>query len=145
MRRIATALLTPGLLLVALAGCATAGTALPAPGSSSPSPDRPASDGGIAFTPNPTIVNPHPLAFQSWNPAGEHGERVALHFTIGSPSCYGVDGNVVSETDTTVTVDLRSGSLPEAAGKMCSMIAVFGTVELPLQASLGTRNVITDR
>ena len=47
------------------------------------------------------------------------------------------------ETEQTVTVDLQSGTLPEAAGRACIMIALFGTLEVPLQAPLGDRQVLS--
>ena len=46
------------------------------------------------------------------------------------------------ETDTTVTISLRTGTLPEAADKMCILVAVFGTLEVQLQGPLGNRQVI---
>ena len=65
-----------------------------------------------------------------------------MHFTTGSPECYGVHAHR-AETTETVTVELRAGSLPEAVGRMCIMIAVFGTLEVPLQSPLGDREVLS--
>ena len=113
---------------------------MPASDSVSSEPSPPASDRTV-FQPNPAIVGPRPLAVDSWSAVD--GDRVALHFTTGSPACYGIDAKVVDETDSTVTVYLRTGALPDAVGKMCTMIAVFGTVELPLQAPLGDRAVVS--
>lgn len=130
-----------GLLVLALAGCSEAGTPVavdrPTPATTSAvTPDR------SVFQRDPSIVNTNPLAIESWTatPGG-----VAVHFTTGSPACYGVDADIVGETDTTVTVDLRSGSLPAAVGTMCTMIAVYGTLDLPLAAPLGERTVVSAR
>ncbi|WP_156419143.1 hypothetical protein [Mycobacterium kyorinense] len=49
----------------------------------------------------------------------------------------------MSETAETVAVELRSGTLPQAVGRMCPMIAVFGTLDVPLQSPLGDRHVVT--
>jgi hypothetical protein len=65
-----------------------------------------------------------------------------LYFTVGSPECSGVHANV-SETSETVAVEFRSGTLPEAVGRMCTMIAVFGSVDVPLQNPLGDRQVLS--
>ncbi|WP_062995847.1 hypothetical protein [Nocardia mikamii] len=95
---------------------------------------------GRMFTANSTITNPHPLPFDSWSRVAP--DRIAVNFQIGSPECYGVDATT-TETDTTVTVALKAGTLPEAAGRMCTMIAVFGTLEIPLKKPLGDRKVLS--
>jgi hypothetical protein len=38
---------------------------------------------------------------------------------------------------------LQSGTLPEAVGRACIMIAVSGTVEVPLASPLGSRQVLS--
>ncbi|MFE3191907.1 hypothetical protein ACFXHA_23055 [Nocardia sp. NPDC059240] len=95
---------------------------------------------GRAFTADPTIVSPHTIPFDSWTRVAP--DKIAVNFQTGSPECYGVDA-AVTETSSTVTVDLKSGTLPSAVGKMCTMIAVFGTLELPLKAPLGDRKVLS--
>ena len=47
------------------------------------------------------------------------------------------------ETGDTVTVDLQGGMLPGAVNRTCIMIALFGTLEVPLQAPLGDRQVLS--
>lgn len=89
---------------------------------------------------DPTIVQTHPIAFTSWTLSAP--DRIAVHFEIGSPQCYGVDATT-TETPTTVTVALRSGIKPSAQGRMCSMIAMFATLEIQLKAPLNGRQVIS--
>lgn len=107
------------------------------PGGNAPTEQNPPQPGRM-FTANPAITNQHPLHFNSWSRVAP--DRIAVNFQVGSPECYGVDATT-TETDTSVTVDLRSGTLPEAAGRMCTMIAVFGTLEIPLKQPLGDREV----
>ena len=104
--------------------------------------DEPADRAEIAFADNPSVVDSRPLPIDSWSQMeGDHEEALALHFTIGSPACSGVHVTV-HETDEAVAVELRSGRLPAAVGRMCSMIAVFGVLEVPLQSPLGDRQVL---
>jgi hypothetical protein len=94
----------------------------------------------VVFTDNPAIVDPHPLPFDSWNRVeGDHS--VAVHFTTGTPECYGVHATV-EETADNVTIALTGGTLPEAVGRACIMIALTGTLEVPLQSPLGNRQVL---
>ena len=67
---------------------------------------------------------------------------VNVNFTSGTDTCYGVHATV-QETSETVTVELRSGTLPEAVGRPCILIALFGTLEVPLQEPLGDRRVLS--
>ena len=137
------------VVCVWLAGCDAHGLDLPsaAAGPTSqetttvtPPPERPASDSTVVFSDNPSIVDSHPLAFDSWSRLGA-GDAIRVYFTMGSPDCYGVHASV-RETADTVSVELRSGSLPEAAGRACIMIAVFGALDVPLQNPLGDRKVL---
>jgi hypothetical protein len=92
------------------------------------------------FTDNPSIVDSHPLHFESWRVVGE--DVVALQFTTGTPECFGVHA-IVYETPETVAVELRGGTLPEAVGRACIMIAVFGSLDVHLREPLGDREVIS--
>jgi hypothetical protein len=91
------------------------------------------------FTDNPSIVDSHPLPVESWRLVGE--DVLALQFTTGTPECFGVHA-IVHETPEAVTVELRGGTLPEAVGRACIMIAVFGSLDVQLQQPLGGREVI---
>ncbi len=96
---------------------------------------------GVVFVNNPAIVDVHPMLAESFSRVpGDHA--VAVHFTTGTPECYGVHATV-AEAAQTVTVELRSGTLPEAAGRACIMIAVSGTLVVPLQGPLGDRQVLS--
>jgi hypothetical protein len=92
------------------------------------------------FTDNPSIVDSHPLHFESWRVVGE--DVVALQFTTGTPECFDVHA-IVHETPETVAVELRGGTLPEAVGRACIMITVFGSVDVHLREPLGDREVIS--
>lgn len=95
----------------------------------------------LMFVDEPTITNAHPMQPQAWSRTTD--ERVVrLHFTTGTPQCYGVSATV-EETAEAVTVDLRSGTLPQAADRACIMIAVFGGLDVPLQNPLGSRRVLS--
>ena len=96
---------------------------------------------GVAFIDNPAIVDPHPMLAESWSRVADQ-QAVALHFTTGTPECYGVHATV-AETAETVTVELREGTLPGAVGRACIMIAVSGSLEVPLQGPLGDRQVVS--
>lgn len=97
--------------------------------------------GGVVFVDNPAIVDPHPMRIESWSRAATE-DAVAVNFTSGTDTCYGVHATV-HETPDTVTVDLQGGTLPEAVDRACIMIALFGTLDVPLQAPLGDRRVLS--
>jgi ABC-type glycerol-3-phosphate transport system substrate-binding protein len=103
-------------------------------------PEVPAG-GRVVFTDSPDLVDPHPAAIESWSHAATD-DAVAVNFASGTPACSAVHATA-QETEDTVTVDLRSGTLPQAVGRMCIMLAVFGTLDVPLQAPLGDRTVLS--
>ncbi|UFS93806.1 hypothetical protein [Nocardia huaxiensis] len=106
-----------------------------------PSPtEAPDTQLGRPFTADPTIVNPRPTTFDSWTRVAP--DKIAVNFQTGSPACYGVDATT-TETDKTVTVELRVGTRADAVGKMCTQEAVFGSLEIQLKAPLGDRNVVS--
>lgn len=103
-------------------------------------PERPGYS-GLMFTDNPAIVDPHPMRAESFSRVADD-RAVAVHFTTGTPQCYGVHATA-QETAETVTVELRGGTLPEAVGRACILIAVSGMLDVPLQSPLGARQVLT--
>ena len=137
------------VLCVLVAGCGSHGfdtasaSAGPAPSVSTTTtpPERAADNPAVVFTDNPALVDSRPLPFDSWTRVN-NGDALALNFTLGSPDCFGVHATV-HETAETVAVELRSGSRPEAVGRMCTMIAVFGTLDVPLPSPLGDRQVLS--
>ena len=96
---------------------------------------------GVVFVDNPAIVDAHPMP-ADWFSRVPGDDAVAVHFTTGTPECYGVHATV-TETAETVSVELLSGTLPEAAGRACIMIAVSGSVEVRLAGPLGDRRVLS--
>lgn len=103
-------------------------------------PEVPAG-GRLVFTDSPDLVDPHPALIESWSRAATDN-AMAVNFASGTPACSAVHATV-QETQDTVTVDLQSGTLPQAVGRMCIMLAVFGTLDVPLQAPLGDRTVLS--
>ncbi|WP_067572743.1 hypothetical protein [Nocardia acidivorans] len=143
-----TATALAALLSLALAACGgdteksggttTTGSTIT---SADPAPtEAPQGQLGRDFTADPGIVNPHPLPFDSWTRLAD--DKLAINFTTGSPECYGVDATV-TETTESVTVALRSGTRADAVGRMCTMIAVFGSMQIQLKAPLGNREVLS--
>ncbi|MEV0297222.1 hypothetical protein [Nocardia sp. NPDC050710] len=142
-----TAALAALLAGAAVAGCGASHDHAGSPSSSAPgssAPSTPTEDSGAnqgrLFTADPTIVGAHPVPFTSWTRVAD--DKIAVNFQTGAPECYGVDASV-TETDKTVIVELRSGTRADAVGRMCTMIAVFGTLEVPLRAPLGDRQVLS--
>jgi hypothetical protein len=103
-------------------------------------PEQPDAD-GVVFTDNPSIVDPRPMPIESWSRVSDD-RAVAVHFTSGTPACNGVHATAL-ETADAVTVALTGGALPSSVGRMCVMLAVTGTLEVPLQSPLGDRQVLS--
>jgi hypothetical protein len=97
--------------------------------------------GQTTFTDNPAIVGGQPASIQSWSRLPDP-KTLAVHFTSGTPECFGVHASVQETTDI-VAVKLRSGSLPEAVDRACIALAVFGTLTVPLDAPVGNRAVVS--
>jgi hypothetical protein len=127
---ISSCLLTAVLLAAAPVASAEPATVAP--------PEVPPDPGRLVFVDNPAIVDPHPMQVESWS---RSGDALMVHFTSGIPECFGVHVDV-EESEQAVTVALEGGSPAEAVGRICIMLAVFGTVEVPLQTPLGERQVL---
>lgn len=102
-------------------------------------PERPPV--GVPFVDNPAIVDSHPVPVESWGRLPDE-RRIVVSFVTGTPACFGVHATA-QETPESVTVELRGGTLPEAVGRPCIMIALTGTVEVPLAQPLGGRRVLS--
>lgn len=103
--------------------------------------ERPESNGATPFTDNPSIVDSRLQAMDSWGrPPADRA--IAVHFTSGTPECYGVHAEV-QETADIVAVKLRAGVLPGAGQRVCTMIAVPGTLTVGLQTPLANRAVVS--
>lgn len=121
------------LIGVLLLGIVTA-----VPGAAHADPDT---DGSVPFVDTPHIVDSHPLQVESWT-VQDGGRTLRLRFTAGTPECFGVHATVL-ETAHTVEVRLRSGARPESVARACIMIAVSGTLDVPLAEPLAHRTVLT--
>jgi hypothetical protein len=97
--------------------------------------------GGVEFVDDPSIVNVQPTRVEGWSRT-KRDDAVSVHFTSGTPECYGAHASAV-ETPESVTVDLTTGTRADAADRACIMIALFGTLEVPLAAPLGDRRVFS--
>lgn len=152
-------LVVAALLSLALAGCSGSDSSDPATAASTPAVttqapivemtnpapppvNDPGAEPGTLFTADPTLVNPHPTPFETYTVVGEAGDRVAVHFTTGTPECFGADATV-AESPSTVAIALRTGTRADAVDKACIMIAVQGTLEVQLAGPLGDRTVIS--
>jgi hypothetical protein len=132
MRRLAVVL--AGVVL----GCWTAPAAVAQPTTVAP-PEVPPMPATV-FVDDPSILDPQPMAVESWSRLP--GDVLALHFTSGTPECYGVTATV-HETAENITVELRGGTRPEAIGRACILIALVGTLEVPLDGPVGDRQVLS--
>jgi hypothetical protein len=104
-------------------------------------PERPAPAGVTPFADNPAIVDTHAQAIESWSRLPQP-DVVAVAFTTGTPACYGVHADV-QETADIVAIKLRSGTVPEAVGRACIAIGVFGTLPVHLRGPVGNRAVVS--
>jgi hypothetical protein len=128
------------LAALACAGLILVATGPPAAAAPVSIPEVP-SGGRIEFKDTPSVLDPHTVNIESWS-RGSTDDVVAVNFTSGTPECSGVHA-IVQETDDSVSIDLKGGTLPDAFGRMCIMLAVFGTLDVPLHAPLGDRRVLS--
>lgn len=118
-----------------------AGTASAQPPAPVPVPETHPGTPTTMFVDDPAIVSAYPTRPQGWSRLP--GDRaVRVHFTIGTPDCYGVTATV-TETAEQVVVDLRTGTLPTAVERACIMIALSGGLDVPLNNPLGNRQVLS--
>ncbi|SKY44379.1 Uncharacterised protein [Mycobacteroides abscessus subsp. bolletii] len=81
------------------------------------------------------------MIFQTWSRTPS-GDAVLVYFTTGTPQCHGVHATV-HETDDAIEIALRGGTPPDAVGKMCTMIAVQGSLLVPLENPLAEQRVLS--
>lgn len=137
VRRSVTALvLTAGAL-----GAAIPAAAQPAVPTVTQVPERAQPDGFTPLVDNPSIVNPHPQAIESWGRLPDD-RAITVRFTTGTSQCYGVHAEV-QETADIVAVKLQQGTLPEAVDRACIAIGVFAALPVGLAAPLGNRAVVS--
>ncbi|BBZ07596.1 hypothetical protein MDOR_17650 [Mycolicibacterium doricum] len=117
------------------------GVASAAPTTTTEPVERPLSSAEVLVHSRFDIVNGEPLGFEAWSPLSDTA-GVRVYFLSGTPACYGVR-TVTTETVDTVTVDLQSGFLPEAADRMCTAKAVLAATDVALDAPLGVRKVLS--
>ncbi|SHW62254.1 Uncharacterised protein [Mycobacteroides abscessus subsp. abscessus] len=96
---------------------------------------------GTTFVDDPAIVDPHPLAAESWSRLDSE-PAVALNISLGSPDCYGVHATA-AETDQTVVVTLTAGRRSDREHMVCTMMIMPGTIVVPLANPVGSRAVLT--
>ena len=123
------------LACLAIGGCSVTAGADEQTGT--PVPADPAAASGVVFVRTPNLLDARPTEVSAWTPTPA---GIAVGFTTGPQSCYGVDATV-SETADTVIVELRTGTLPEAFGRACTMNLVYGTLDVPLSSPIGDREV----
>jgi uncharacterized membrane protein len=124
------------------AGVVLAGWGAPAAAAADPvaPPEVPNAE-GVVFKDNLSVVDPRPMAVESWSRVS-NDRALAVQFTSGTPACNGVHATT-SETADAVTVTLTGGSLPTQPRRMCIMLAVTGTLVVPLRSPLGDRQVFS--
>ena len=127
--------------VVLAAGVVLAGWGAPGAAADPVTPPEVANAEGVVFKDNPALIDPRPMPVESWSRVS-NDRAVAVHFTTGTPACNGVHATT-QETADAVTVALSGGSLPTSAGRLCIMLAVTGTLVVPLQSSLGDRRVLS--
>src|SRR5262245_20280601 len=126
---------------VVLAALVLSGSGAPAALAGPIAPPEVPDTEGVEFKDNPSIVDARPMPVESWSRVGDD-RAVAVHFSSGTPACNGVHATT-HETVDSVTIDLKGGSLPASPGRMCIMLAVTGTLVVPLQSPLGDRQVLS--
>ncbi len=104
-------------------------------------PEQTPSEPGIVFTDNPLIIDSRTLPFVSWS-RPDNGNALRIFFYVASPDCTGVHATV-RETSDSVFVNLRSGTLPGAVGKICTRVVVPGILDVRLRDPLGDRQVLS--
>lgn len=88
------------------------------------------------------LVDERSVPFTSWSELSD--QQIAIHFTSGSPTCYGASARV-DETASTVTITVLTGRLVTALDRSCLTIASYSTLVVDLAQPIGQREVISGR
>jgi hypothetical protein len=148
MRRSASLLLVIGALLAAcsyqpfIGGDPTASPSgdLDEPVATDPGsqPPLPSGDPAVREAPNPDVVDPHPTAVDHYA-IGPDGRTVVVYFWGGSQACFGLQRvDVATDPDGTTVMTVFEGTLPEAVGQACDMMAVLKSAVVTLEAPIVT-------
>jgi hypothetical protein len=146
MRRPALLLLIVGALLAACSYQPFIGGDPSAPASADPeSPvgtepgshePVPTGDPAVREAPNPDVVDPHQTAVDHYA-IGVDGRTVVVYFWGGSQACFGLQQvDLSTDPDDTTVVTVFEGTLPEAVGQACDMIAVLKSTVVTLDAPI---------
>jgi hypothetical protein len=149
MRRSAYLLLIVGALL--LAACsyqpfiggdpsASPSVDLDAPVATEPGGQEPlpSGDPAVRETPNPDVVDPHQTAVDHYA-IGLDGRTVVVYFWGGSQACFGLQRvDVATDPDGTTVITVFEGTLPEAVGHACDMMALLKSTVVTLDAPIVT-------
>ncbi|WP_066909031.1 hypothetical protein [Millisia brevis] len=146
-----------GMLVCVLAGCAANATSNQDSGTAAMALNDGLSTNGGPDTVEPTrvpadnvgtiigvgqLVDDRTVPFSSWSELA--GNQIAIHFTSGSPACFGADAGV-QETPSTVTITVRTGRLATALDHPCLMVASYSTLVVNLSQPVGDREVLSGR
>ena len=105
------------------------------PGSPDP---KPGGDGAIRETPNPDVVDAHQAAVDHYA-IGPDGRTVVVYFWGGNQACFALQKvDVAKDPDGTTVVTVWEGTLPEAAGRACTMEALLKSTVVTLDSALLT-------
>lgn len=146
MRRAALLLIAIGALLAACAYEPFVGgdpTAPPSgdpespvatePGSQEPAPSG---DPALRESPNAAVVDAHPTAVDHYA-IGPDGRTVVVYFWGGSQACFGLQRvDISTDPDGTTVITVFEGTLPEAVGQACDMMAVLKSTVVTLDSPI---------
>lgn len=85
------------------------------------------------------LVDPRPVDWLKAKPRSG-GTVLRVTFWSGVEECYGVSDVEVEETDTSVTVTIREGRVPEA--EVCIEVAVKKAIDVGLSEPVGGRDIV---
>jgi hypothetical protein len=103
----------------------------------SPGPE-PGGDPAVRETPNPDVVDPYNPGLDHYT-IGPDGRTVVVYYWGGSQACFGLQQvEVGSDPDGVPVITVHEGTLPEAVGQACDMMAVLKSTVVTLDAAILT-------